>query len=153
MNACIDHAKYLNQPLYLAFYDFQQCFDKLWLEDCLIGLWKVGIRDQMLSLILSMNEECQIVVQSPCGRTEPFKIDRIVKQGTVLGPQLCKVSTAEYGGDTPGYQLGSVNIKPPIFVEHFREHCRHERGPQKGCLVCFKKTNQLWSTEMHHYDS
>ena len=71
----------------------------------------------MLSLILSMNEECQIVVQSPCGRTEPFKIDRIVKQGTVLGPQLCKVSTAEYGGDTPGYQLGSVDIKPPIFVD------------------------------------
>ena len=117
LNACIDHAKYLNQPLYLAFYDFQQCFDKLWLEDCLIGLWKVGIRDQMLSLILSMNEECQIVVQSPCGKTEPFEIDRIVKQGTVLGPQLCKVSTAEYGGDTPGYQLGSVNIKPPIFVD------------------------------------
>lgn len=117
LNACIDHAKYLNQPLYLAFYDFQQCFDKLWLEDCLIGLWKVGIRDQMLSLISSMNEECEVVVQSPCGRTEPFQINRIVKQGTVIGPQLCKVSTAEYGGDTPGYQLGSVNIKPPIFVD------------------------------------
>ena len=71
----------------------------------------------MLSLILSMNEECEIVVNSPCGRTDPFMIDRIVKQGTVLGPQLCKVSTAEYGSDTPGYQLVSVNIKPPIFVD------------------------------------
>ena len=117
LNACIDHAKYLNQPLYLAFYDFQQCFDKLWLEDCIIGLWKVGIRDQMLSLILSMNEEAEIMVQSPCGRTEPFRIKRIVKQGTVMGPQLCKVSTAEFGSDTPGYQMGNVNIKPPIFVD------------------------------------
>ena len=87
------------------------------MEDCLIGLWKVGVRDQMLSLILSMNEECQIVVNSPCGRTEPFTADRIFKQGTVLGPRLCKVSTAEYGSDTPGYQFGTVNIKPPIFVD------------------------------------
>ena len=117
LNACIDHAKYLNQPLYLAFYDFQQCFDKLWLEDCLIGLWKVGVRDQMLSLISSMNETAEIVVQSPCGRTEPFMANRIVKQGTVMGPQLCKVSTAEYGSETPGYQLGMVNIKPPVFVD------------------------------------
>ena len=71
----------------------------------------------MLSLILGMNEKAEIVVQSPHGRTEPFEIDRIVKQGTVMGPQLCKVSTAEYGSDTPGYQLGSVNIKPPIYVD------------------------------------
>ena len=117
LNACIDHAKYLNTPLYLAFYDFQQCFDKLWLEDCLVGLWKIGVRNEMLSLILAMNEETEIVVQSPCGKTEPFRVNRIVKQGTVLGPQLCKVSTAEYGKDTPGYQLGTVNIKPPIFVD------------------------------------
>ena len=71
----------------------------------------------MLSLILSMNEKAEIVVQSPCGRTEPFITNRIVKQGTVMGPQLCKVSTAEYGSETPGYQLGMVNIKPPVFVD------------------------------------
>ena len=77
----------------------------------------MGVRDQMLSLILSMNEKAEIVVQSPCGRTEPFITNRIVKQGTVMGPQLCKVSTAEYGSETPGYQLGMVNIKPPVFVD------------------------------------
>ena len=37
-NACIDHSKYLNKALYMTFYDFKQCFDKLWLEDCLVGL-------------------------------------------------------------------------------------------------------------------
>ena len=117
VNACIDHAKYINKPLYLCFYDFQQCFDKLWLEDCLVSLWKIGVRDQMLSLILSLNEESEIVVKTPCGKTEAFLVKNIVKQGTVIGPQLCKVSTAEYGSNTPGFQLGLANIKPPIFVD------------------------------------
>ena len=27
------------------------------------------------------------------------------------------MSTAEYGDDTPGFQLGEINIKPPIFVD------------------------------------
>ena len=116
-NACIDHAKYLNKAVYMAFYDFKQCFDKLWLEDCIVGLWKIGMRDQMLSLILNMNETSEIVVQSPCGKGKPFHVQRIVKQGTVTGPQLCKVSTAEYGNDTPGFQVGAVNVKPPIFVD------------------------------------
>ena len=117
LNACIDHSKYLNKALFLCFYDFEQCFDKLWLEDCIVGMWNIGVRDEMLSLILSLNEETDIIVKTPCGKTEPFSVRRIVKQGTVIGPQLCKVSTAEYGDDTPGFQLGLVNIKPPIFVD------------------------------------
>ena len=117
LNACIDHAKYLNNPVYLGFYDFQQCFDKLWLEDCLVSMWKIGIRDQMLALILCLNEKAEIIVNTPCGKTTSFKVETIVKQGTVTGPQLCKVSTAEYGHNTPGYQIGAVNIKPPIFVD------------------------------------
>ena len=117
VNACIDHAKYLNKPVYLGLYDFQQCFDKLWLEDCLIGMWKIGIRDQMLALILSLNKNAEITINTPCGKTRSFKVETVVKQGTVIGPQLCKVSTAEYGNDTPGFQIGAVNIKPPIFVD------------------------------------
>ena len=75
------------------------------------------MKDQMLSLILSMNETSEIIVQSPCGKGDPFSVKRIVKQGTVTGPQLCKVSTAEYGSNTPGFQVGAVNVKPPIFVD------------------------------------
>ena len=123
VNACIDHSKYLNKALYLGFYDFEQCFDKLWLEDCIVGLWNIGVRDQMLPLILSLNEEAEVVVKTPCGKTESFTVKRIVKQGTVIGPQLCKVSTAEYGEDTPGFQIGSVNIKPPIFVDDILTIC------------------------------
>ena len=117
LNASIDHSKYLNKALFLCFYDFKQCFDKLWLEDCIVSMWNVGVRDEMLSLILNLNEEADIIVKTPCGKTDSFSAKRIAKQGTVIGPQLCKVSTAEYGEDTPGFQLGLVNIKPPIFVD------------------------------------
>ena len=42
MNSLIDHALYLKSSLYLTFYDYATCFDILWLEDCLLSLWKIG---------------------------------------------------------------------------------------------------------------
>ena len=117
INACIDHAKYLNQSVTLLLYDFKQCFDKLWLESCLISLWDIGIRNEWLPLILSLNQTAHITCNTPSGTTTPFTVNRIVKQGTVLGSNLCSTQTAEYGADVVGFQIGAVNVKPSIFVD------------------------------------
>ena len=117
INACIDHARYLNQSITLLFYDVKQCFDKLWLESCLISLWDVGVRNEWLSLILSLNEKSNIVCKTPSGTTAPFSVNRLVKQGTVMGSSLCSAQTAEYGADVVGFQIGKVNVKPPVFVD------------------------------------
>ena len=117
LNACIDHAKYLNQSLTLLCYDLKQCFDKLWLESCLISLWDLGVQNEWLPLISSMNEKANIVCKTPSGVTAPFTVHNIVKQGTVLGSSLCGAQTAEYGSDVDGFQIGNVNVKPPIFVD------------------------------------
>ena len=42
----IDHAKYLHKQLFLTFYDYSTCFDSLWLEDSMISLWDLGIRNE-----------------------------------------------------------------------------------------------------------
>ena len=47
LRAGIDHAKYMNKPLYVNLYDFRQCFDKLWFEDSIIALYKLGL-DKLL---------------------------------------------------------------------------------------------------------
>jgi DNA-binding protein len=117
LNACIDHAKYLNQSLTILFYDFKQCFDKLWLESILISLWDLGITNEWLALILSMNEKAKIVCKTPSGLTSPFTVERLVKQGSVMGSSLCGVQTGEYGNDVCGYQIGNYNVKPPVFVD------------------------------------
>ena len=117
INACIDHAKYLNQSVTILFYDLKQCFDKLWLESCLISLWDIGVRNEWLPLLLSLNEQAHIVCKTPAGTTSPFTANRIVKQGTVMGSSFCGAQTAEYGSDVVGFQIGKVNVKPPVFVD------------------------------------
>ena len=75
------------------------------------------VRNEWLPLLLSLHEKADIVCNTPAGTTSPFTVKRIVKQGTVLGSSFCGAQTAEYGSDVVGYQIGKVNVKPPIFVD------------------------------------
>ena len=115
----IDHALYVNKPVYLTLYDYSQCFDSLWLQDSLLSLWKVGVRSEMLSLIWKLNEEAKILINTPNGNTEPFMIKTIVKQGSVLGSNLCSTSTAEFCNEriTGGVNIGSLNLSSSLFVD------------------------------------
>ena len=36
--ACVDHHKFTKKPLFVTAYDFEQAFDSLWLEDCILSL-------------------------------------------------------------------------------------------------------------------
>ena len=57
VQSALNHARYLNKPLFLTLYDFRQCFDKVWLEEALLSLWKLGVNDDMLKLISMLNEK------------------------------------------------------------------------------------------------
>ena len=83
---------------YVNLYDYRQCFDSMWLQDSLISLWQAGVKNEMLSLIMKLNEIANIVVNTLHGTTEKICAETIVKQGTVLGPILCSTSTAEFCG-------------------------------------------------------
>ena len=119
LNGMIDHAKYLNTELFITFYDYSTCFDSLWLEESMIVLWDLGIRNELFSLIFLLNESSSIKVKSPHGTTESFECPRIVKQGTVLGPTLCSSSTAELcdRNHSGGVLAGSTVINDIMFVD------------------------------------
>ncbi len=119
LNGMIDHAKYINTELFITFYDYSTCFDSLWLEECLIVLWDLGVRNELFSLIFLLNESSIIRVNSPFGMTRPFECPRIVKQGTVLGPTLCSSSTAELcdRNKIGGVLVGSAVISSLIYVD------------------------------------
>ena len=51
LRSIINHAVYLSKPVFLTMYDFKQCFDKVWFEDALLSLWKLGVKNDMLKLI------------------------------------------------------------------------------------------------------
>ena len=88
MQALIRHSLYVNQPLFLTFYDIEKCFDSLWLEDCINSLWENGVQNDNLYLIYLLNKKASITVKTPLGNASPFVIKNFVKQGTVLVPVL-----------------------------------------------------------------
>ena len=44
--AILDNARYRGEECVLLFADAEKCFDKLWLEDCLVDLHKAGLRER-----------------------------------------------------------------------------------------------------------
>ena len=53
----IDYSNYLANELWITFYGTGKCFDSLWLEDCIIALWRNGIQDDTLYLVYLMNRK------------------------------------------------------------------------------------------------
>ena len=119
VRSSIDHSKYLNRPIYLVLYDYSQCFDSLWLDDCLLSLWKIGVQSEILSVIKNINKMCNIVVKTPVGLSEEFTIENIVQQGSVSGGTLCSASTGEVASEikTGGCQIGKCNIRCLVYVD------------------------------------
>ena len=66
----IERNKYMGTPTYVFYADAEKCFDKLWLDDAIIELWRRGtnIRDAMI--IREMIRRAEIVVHTPVGDTE-----------------------------------------------------------------------------------
>ena len=119
LRGIIDHSKYLNRPVYLVLYDYSQCFDSLWLDDCLLSLWNLGVRNEILSLIKDINKRCNIIVKIPVGQYEEFTIENIVQQGSVSEGTLCSASTGEVNAEINfgGAQIGNCNIKCLVYVD------------------------------------
>ena len=117
LRGVMDHFKFTKKPLFITAYDFEQAFDSLWLEDCVLSLKELGVEKEYLQLIYNLNKQADVTVQTPCGPTSLFHTDPIVKQGTVLGPCLCSSSTGEYCGQNSGVCVGCTIISSLLYVD------------------------------------
>ena len=106
LRGTIDHHIFTKKPLYITAYDFEQAFDSLWVEDCMLALKKVGISQEMAQLIYNLNKSAKVTVNTPFGPTSAFLTEPIVKQGTVLGSILCSTATGEYCDKNLGVMVG-----------------------------------------------
>ena len=114
-----DHAMYLNASVNFTFYDYRTCFDSIWLEDSMLTLWNLGVRSKLFSLIYKMNLTAKIRIKTPYGISKTIVCPRIVKQGTVLGPDLCSSSTAEVSDEKVGggFSVGGMETKMLTYVD------------------------------------
>ena len=77
--------------------DYRQCFDSMWMEECINDLWEAGIQDDHLALIYKINEEVDVAVKTPFGLTSRKQIGSIIMQGEVYGPLCCLVQVDSFG--------------------------------------------------------
>ena len=88
----------IKQKTYCYFADAYKCLDKLWLKDCLVELWRAGMREREVYMLYEMNKKSNIVIETPVGMTDSITMHEIVKQCTIYGPKLCSMATEKING-------------------------------------------------------
>ena len=84
-------------PLDVEVVDFKQCFDTLWLEECMNDLFEAGIDDDNLAMIYEASRKINVSVSTPNGLTTRDNIERVVLQVDVFGPLECSVQIDTVG--------------------------------------------------------
>ena len=145
VRGCMDHYVAMKQPLYITTYDYEQAFDSLWVEKCVLALKNLEVPKEMLQLIYNLNKKAEVIVKTPFGFTDAFTTEPIVKQGTVLGPILCSGSTGEYCGRNEGVPVGDMTLSSLLFVDDVLDMTETEvkRVRAHEQAVIFTKENNL----------
>ena len=81
----------------IQIFDYKQCFDSLWLQECLSDLYTSGVRDDKLALLYNINSHVQVAVRTPVGKTNRSSIYNVITQGDVFGPILCSNQVDTFG--------------------------------------------------------
>ena len=118
--AIIQRNQYLGLSTYCVFIDLTKCFDKLWLEDCLVELMKAGMNIDDVKMVYEMNKVAKVVVDTPVGDTDQFEVRDTVKQGTIFGPVMCGLSTGrinEINERVVTMYGPEVEIEPLVYVD------------------------------------
>ena len=97
-------------------YDVMKCFDEMWYEETMNHLWNVKVQYEKFALISKLDENCKILVKTPCGVTDMFELGRIVLQGSVFGPIKCSVQMDTLGKESLQTGQGIFKYKDTINI-------------------------------------
>ena len=84
----------------IQIYDVKQCFDALWLDDCMLDIYFATPQAQhndRLALIYKANQENKVAIKTPVGMTDRVNLPTIVMQGGTFGPMQCSNSIDTVG--------------------------------------------------------
>jgi hypothetical protein len=105
----------------IQFLDYHQCFDSMWLEECVNDLYDSGVKNPNLALIYEANKTNKVSVMTPAGLRERETIKNIVMQGEVFGPIECSVTVDKFGKECLAEQKllykGLVGVPPLAMVD------------------------------------
>ena len=116
-------SKKKNTPVDLQIFDYKQCFDTLWIEECMNDVYVGGLRDDKFALLYNVNKIVKVAVKTPVGKTDRRSIYNSIIQGDVFSPMFCGKHIDGIGKDclesskyTYQYK-GMVDIPPLIMLD------------------------------------
>ena len=128
-------------PIDVQIFDYKQCFDSLWLQECLNDIYDSGVKDDKLALLFNINTHVRVSVKTPVGKTREASIHNVITQGDVFGPILCSNQVDTFGKECleEGKYIysyrGEVDIPPLGMVDDLI--CISECGHQTARMNAF----------------
>ena len=85
------------KPVDILIFDYKQCFDSLWVQECMNDFFSAGFTDDKLALLYNMNKSVNIAIRTPLGKTNRHAIKNVITQGDVFAPLLCSKQVDTFG--------------------------------------------------------
>ena len=110
-------------PIDIQIFDYRQCFDSLWLKECMNDVYKAGIDNDKFALLYNANSSVEIAVKTPVGKTSRQTINDAIIQGDVIGAILCSKTVDTFGqkclkrSEYTYLYRGEVEIPPLSMVD------------------------------------
>ena len=155
LNAIIEKQRSEKKPTCILFADAEKCFDKLWLEDGLLELHRLGWSEKDVMMLFRLNHMGNITVKTPVGDTEDFTIINIVKQGTTHGPIICCAETSQVNNseEPVKYQYEQVEVGVPVFMDDIMAAGNHDHVNKavKSCRIMEETKKFTYGLEKTKY--
>ena len=84
-------------PIDIQLFDVEKCFDALWVEECINDIFEAGLTNDKLVLLYLENQNANIAVKTPRGRSSRVSTKNLIMQGTVWASFLCTVTMDKLG--------------------------------------------------------
>ena len=62
-------------PIDIQSIDIHKCFDEMWYAETHNDLYNVKVQDNKFALIAKLDEVANVIVRTPCGPTDEFKLN------------------------------------------------------------------------------
>ena len=122
LNGVINEAIKNHKSIDIQILDYRQCFDSMWMEECINDMYDYGVKSTNLALIYEANKVNNVAIMTPNGLTERKSIENIVMQGEVFGPLECSVTVDTIGKECLQrgeylYSYKGVEVPPLAMVD------------------------------------
>ena len=122
LNGVINEAIKNQKSIDIQILDYRQCFDSMWIEECINDMYDYGVKSTNLALIYEANKVNNVAIMTPNGLTERKNINNIVMQGEVFGPLECSVTVDTIGKECQErgeylYSYKGVEVPPLAMVD------------------------------------